>query len=163
MKFLKDSKYAIVRSVIFRAMPQTCITLLETVFCVFFFLTLEPVKNCKLPQLCEIQCVKMCVFMNFYGFMRNRSEMKMVFILLQSSPVWWSQEILWPLVVSACPHCKRTELLSNIQKCIHFLARGHWSCKIFQVYPSSSIRFGQSMRVVPDINPFAEAGPSLLD
>lgn len=125
VRFLKDSKYVIVCSVIFRAMPQTCTTLLEMVFRIFFFLILEPVKNCKLPQLSEIQRIKMCVFMNFYGYVKNQPEMKMVFVLLQSSAMWWSQEILWPLVVSACPHCKRRALLSNIQKCMRYL--GTWA------------------------------------
>lgn len=72
MKVLKDSKYAIVQSVFFRAMPQTCTTLLEMVFRIFLLLTLES-KGCKLPQLCEIQRIKMCVFMNFYGYVKNQS------------------------------------------------------------------------------------------
>jgi len=86
VKFLEDSEYAVACSVIFRAMPQTCTTLLEMVFHIFPFLTLES-KNCKLPQPWEIQLIKMCGFMNFYGYVKNQSEIKMVFILLQSSPM----------------------------------------------------------------------------
>lgn len=81
--------------------------------------------------------------MNLYGYTKTRSEMKIVFILLQSSLVWWNQEIPCPLAVMACPRCKCTELLSNIQKRIQILAHGHWSCKIFHVYPSSSVRSDQ--------------------
>ena len=83
--------------------------------------------------------------MNLYGYVKTQSEMKIVFILLQSSLVWWSQEIPCPLAVMAYPCYKCTELLSNIQKCIQILVHGHWSCKIFHVYPSSSIRSDQSV------------------
>lgn len=79
MKFPKVSEYVIVRGVIFRATAHTCTILLEKVFRIFLFLTLE-LKNCKLALLCEIQRIKMCGFMNFYGYLKNRSEMKMVFI-----------------------------------------------------------------------------------
>lgn len=79
MEFLKDRKYAVVHSVILRAMLQMCTTLLEMVFCIFLSLTLES-KICKLPRLREIQHIKMW----FYEFLWicEKPEVKMVFILL---------------------------------------------------------------------------------
>lgn len=104
---------------------------------IFLLLTVQSEKNCK--------CIKIHVFMNLYGYVKTQSGMKIVFILLQSSLVWWNQEIPCPLAGMACPCCKCTELLSNIQKCIQILEHGHWSCKIFRMYPSSLVRSDQSV------------------
>lgn len=145
-------------SIILRAKSQTCTSISETKFSVFLFLVLES-KICKLPQLWEVKCIKVCAFMNFYGSVKNQSQMKMVFTLVQSSPTWWSRAVLWRLAV----HGVNVELLSNTQECIPLLAHRNPSHCIFHVYPSSSIRFQPSIQAVPGANPCAGAGPYFLN